>query len=179
MDISVASVNSLLQRARAQVDEVAPAADTVTEPDDAEQRELLQKYVDAFESYDIDAIVRLFTDEATWQMPPFLNWVRGAQNIGRLIASNCPAKRAGDMRLLPTVANGQPAFGLYMRDPVDGVHKAFQIQVLSMTAAQVAHAVVFFDLSLFDTFGLPQVLETVAEIPGSGPPSVRAERQKA
>ncbi|MGH3467415.1 MAG: sigma-70 family RNA polymerase sigma factor [Thermocrispum sp.] len=178
LEISTAAVNSILQRARAQIDQIAPTADTLSEPDEADERELLDRYVKAFESYDIDEIVRLFTDDAVWEMPPYLNWARGASKIGELIAAYCPANKRGDMRLRPTVANGQPAFGLYMRDPIDNLHKAFQLQVLSTTAAGVAHAFVFFDLSLFDKFGLPQVLDVAAGIPAGQQQSVRVERTK-
>ena len=149
------AVNSTLQRARAQLDELAPTEDDVVEPTDPHQRELLAKYVAAFESYDVAAIVELFTQDAVWEMPPFVGWYQGAANIGRLIATQCPAQGAGDMLMVPTQANGQPAFGLYMRDR-DGVHRAFQLQVLTMRAGRVAHVGCFFDTSLFATFGLPE-----------------------
>jgi RNA polymerase sigma-70 factor, ECF subfamily len=90
-------------------------------------------------------------------MPPYAGWYSGAKAIGELIRTNCPAQRAGDMRMVPTAANGQPAFGMYMRD-LDGVHRAFQLQVLSVRAGRVTHVSAFFDLSLFDTFGLPREL---------------------
>jgi RNA polymerase sigma-70 factor (ECF subfamily) len=159
LDISVAAVNSLLQRAHAQLEKTAPSPEQLDEPDESEQRELLQRYAKAFENYDVDEIVRLFTDEAVWEMPPFLNWVQGAERIGELIEAYCPAKQAGDMRLVPTRANGQPAFALYMRDQADGRYKAFQLQVLDLGADGVRHAYVFFDESLFARCGLPSVLE--------------------
>jgi RNA polymerase sigma-70 factor (ECF subfamily) len=74
--------------------------------------------------------------------------------------------------LIPVEANGQPGFALYMRDPVSRQHRAFQIQVLTLTAAGVAHATVFFDLSLFDAFGLPQLLSDLAD---SRPPPLIAD----
>jgi RNA polymerase sigma-70 factor (ECF subfamily) len=77
--------------------------------------------------------------------------------IGQLISTNCPASAAGDMRMVPTSANGQPAFGLYMRDP-DGVHRAFQLQQLTLSGGKVSHVAAYFDLSLFPTFGLPDQL---------------------
>ncbi|MQA28122.1 MAG: RNA polymerase subunit sigma-70, partial [Micromonosporaceae bacterium] len=166
LDITTAAVNSALQRARAQLEQVAPAEDTVTEPDEAEKREMLDRYVAAFESYDVAGIVDLFTKDAVWEMPPFLTWVRGPELIGRLISTHCPAAGPGDQRLIPTTANGQPAFGLYMRDE-DGVHRAFQLQVLTLTPDGVSHAAVFFDLSLFPKFGLPETLP--AEEPQARP----------
>lgn len=168
LDTTTAAVNSSLQRARAQLEEVSPEAERLTEPDNPANKELLERYVKAFESYDIPAIVGLFTSDAVWEMPPFLTWVRGALNIGKLIEQNCPAKGPGDMRMLPVSANGQPALALYMRDP-DGVHRAFNLQVLSLTAAGVAHTVAFFDLSLFETFNLPTVLASVGDLPPEEP----------
>lgn len=177
LDTTTAAVNSLLQRARAQLDQVAPTPDEVSEPDTREQRELLDRYVTAFENYDIAAISALFTSDAVWEMPPFLNWVRGGVNIAKLIATNCPAKGPGDMRMLPTTANGQPALALYMRG-ADGLHRAFNLQVLTLTAAGVAHAVAFFDLSLFETFDLPTVLSTVADLPADQPERSDTSRGK-
>src|SRR5690606_22744683 len=82
---STAAVNSILQRARAQLEDVAPSEETVVEPTSPEQRELLERYVRAFETYDVEAIVEEFTDDAVWEMPPYLTWVQGAELIGRLI----------------------------------------------------------------------------------------------
>jgi RNA polymerase sigma-70 factor, ECF subfamily len=154
--ISTAAVNSTLQRARAQLDELSPSEDDVVAPVTADQQKMLEKYVAAFENYDIAAIVEMFTDDAVWEMPPFNGWYQGAETIGALIANNCPAQRAGDMVMVPTQANGQPAFGLYMRD-ADGVHRAFQLQVLTVQGDRVTHVGSFFDTELFAKFGLPEV----------------------
>jgi len=157
LDMTTAAVNSSLQRAHAQMKQVSPTEDDVVEPVSADQRELLERYVAAFQDYDMDAIVELFTKDAVWEMPPFTGWYQGAENIGRLISTQCPAKGPGDMRLIPTEANGQPAFGLYMRGE-DGVHRAFQLHVLDVMPSGVAHVASFFDLRLFGTFGLPDEL---------------------
>jgi RNA polymerase sigma-70 factor (ECF subfamily) len=157
LDTSVAAVNSTLQRARAQIEKVAPTADSVEATVSDEQRELLDKYVAAFESYDIDAMVTMFTEEAVWEMPPYTGWYQGAETIGRLISKNCPAQAAGDMRMVPIRANGQPAFGLYMKDR-EGVHRAFHLQVLTITGGNVTHVAAFFEPKLFEKFGLPDVL---------------------
>jgi RNA polymerase sigma-70 factor (ECF subfamily) len=154
---TAAAVNSMLQRARAQLDEAAPDEETVAEPTAADQRRLLDRYVAAFEAKDIAGIVDLFTRDAVWEMPPFTAWYRGAETIGQLIDRQCPAAGPGDMRLLPTRANGQPAFGLYVRG-TDGVHRAFNLPVLTVGRSGVTHVACFFDLTLFRTFGLPEVL---------------------
>ncbi len=151
------AVNSLLQRARAQLDEVMPSENDVVEPLSEDMQSLLYKYVDSFERYDIDQLVELFTQDAVWEMPPFVGWYRGGENIGSLIRGNCPASGPGDMRMVATSANGQPAYGLYMRNE-DGVHVAFQLHVVDVTARGVAHVACFFDLRLFERFGLPERL---------------------
>ncbi|WP_159942359.1 MULTISPECIES: sigma-70 family RNA polymerase sigma factor [unclassified Nocardiopsis] len=153
LDTSVPAVNSLLQRARAQLARVTPNEDEVAEPRPG-QRQTLARYVAAFESYDIPAITSLFTADAVFEMPPFATWVRGAGRIGRLVSAQCPASGPGDMVLVPTGANGQPAFALYMRGP-DGAHRAFGIQVLRLAPEGVAHVGMFFDTTLFRYFGLP------------------------
>jgi RNA polymerase sigma-70 factor (ECF subfamily) len=158
---SVAAVNSTLQRARAQLEKASPTSDTVEMTLSDEQRELLDRYVAAFESYDINAIATMFTQEAVWEMPPFTGWYQGAEVIGRLIANKCPAERADDMRLVPISANGQPAFGLYMRGQ-DGVHRAFHLQVLTIDGNKVSHVAAFFEKELFEKFGLPPELPVVS-----------------
>ncbi|GAC67077.1 sigma-70 family RNA polymerase sigma factor [Gordonia soli] len=156
--VTTATVNSLLQRAREQLKNASPHEDSPTDLDDDAKRELLGKYVSAFERYDVDAIVELFTDKAIWEMPPFTGWYQGPDAIGALIRKNCPAEGPGDQILLPTVANGQPAFGLYMREP-DGVHRPFQLQVVDFGAdGKVSYVVAFFSDDLeadFARFGLP------------------------
>ncbi|MFZ2172523.1 MAG: sigma-70 family RNA polymerase sigma factor [Rhodococcus sp. (in: high G+C Gram-positive bacteria)] len=159
LDTSTTAVNSLLQRARTQLQLVNPDSDTLVEPDSAAERERLDRYVAAFENYDVDAIVALFTEDAVWEMPPFDGWYLGGEAIGRLVSTQCPANGPGDMRLLPTTANGQPAFGLYMRGE-DGVHRPFQFHVLEVTNRGVSHVVSFFDVELFDTCGLPENLSS-------------------
>jgi RNA polymerase sigma-70 factor (ECF subfamily) len=137
---------------------------------------VLARYREAFEQYDVPAIVTFFTDDAVWEMPPYTSWFRGARNIGRLISTHCPAKAAGDQYLLPLRANGQPAFAVYMRDPIENVHRAFQIQVLTLTAAGIIHAIAFFDLSLFPTFHLPDLLTGLPPNPYDGTPRPHIER---
>jgi RNA polymerase sigma-70 factor (ECF subfamily) len=156
---TTAAVNSLLQRARAQLDAVGPSEDTtLAAPEAPEARDLLDRYIAAFERYDIDALVTMFTREAIWEMPPFTGWYRGRPAIAALIHHNCPAEKAGDMRLLPLTANGQPAAAMYMLDPPTGRHLPFQLHVLDVTPDGVAHVVAFLDTSIFSKFGLPEQL---------------------
>jgi RNA polymerase sigma-70 factor, ECF subfamily len=165
LDMTTVAVNSALQRARAQLDEAAPQADTITEPTNAAQRDLLDRFVVAFEKKDIPAIVELFSTDAIWEMPPFIGWYQGAQNIANLVDTQCPAEGPGDMRLIPISANGQFAFGLYMRGE-DGTYTPFNMPVLTIGPdGLVTHVTCFFDLRLFETFGLPASLPAEPSLP--------------
>jgi RNA polymerase sigma-70 factor (ECF subfamily) len=144
-----------------------------------DQLRFLEAYAHAFEQYDVPAIERFFTDDAIWEMPPFTSWFRGARNIARLISTHCPAEGPGDQLLVPIKANGQPAFAVYMRDPAENVHRAFQIQVLTLTAAGIIHAVAFFDTTLFETFALPELFTTLPELTGSDRPRLHLERTRS
>jgi len=156
LDMSVAAVNSSLQRARAQLHKMDPEAGA--EPmTDERAKELLADYVEAFENYDVQRIVQLLAKDAVWEMPPYVGWYRGAEAIGQLIERHCPAERPGDQVLIPVSANGQPAFALYMKQP-DGSYGAFQLQVLTLDGTGVSHVATFFDTSLFARFGLPYTL---------------------
>jgi RNA polymerase sigma-70 factor (ECF subfamily) len=140
------------------------------------QPALIARYREAFEQYDVPQIVTFFADDAIWEMPPFTSWFRGPRNIGRLISTHCPAKGPGDQFLVPIKANRQPAFAVYMRDPTDNIHRAFQIQVLTLTAAGIIHAIAFFDLSLFPTFHLPDLLTGLPPNPYEGTPKPHIQR---
>jgi RNA polymerase sigma-70 factor (ECF subfamily) len=154
---STAAVNSLLQRARAQLEAVGPSADDPPAALDSPQtQEQLARYIAAFENYDIDSLVKMFTAEAIWEMPPFDSWYQGPETIGSLIHVQCPAEEAGDMRLIPVRANGQPAAAMYMRD--GDKHVPFQLHVVDFTPHGVSHVVAFLDTSLFAKFGLPASL---------------------
>jgi RNA polymerase sigma-70 factor (ECF subfamily) len=153
LDTTAAAVNSALQRAHAQMAERGLTEDTVEPNLTVGQQQLLERYVDAFWRKDVDSIVGMLTAEATWDMPPFTSWFRGADNIGWLIGNECPGG-ARDMPMIATRANGQPAYGLYMRT-VAGDFVPFQLQVLQLAGDRVGHVTAFFDNRLFETFGLP------------------------
>jgi RNA polymerase sigma-70 factor (ECF subfamily) len=154
---STAAVNSLLQRARAQLEAVGPSADdALAAPDSPETQDRLARYIAAFENYDIDSLVKMFTAEAVWEMPPYDSWYQGPQTIGSLIDLQCPAQSQGDMRLIPVVANGQAAAAMYMRE--GDKHVPFQLHVVDFSADGVSHVVAFLDTALFAKFGLPAEL---------------------
>lgn len=153
---TTASVNSALQRARAQLEQVAPVEEELTEPTEPAMRELLDRYAEAFEKSDVSAIVDLFKEDAVWEMPPFPQWFRGRENIVRLITAQCPIGKDEGL-MLPTTANGQPAFGLYNLQE-DGTYRPFHVQVLTLVEGRVAHVCAFFGDGLFEKFGLPLVV---------------------
>ena len=160
LETTTASVNSALQRAHATLARANLSEDTVSEPT-PEQKAMLDRYVQAFWDKDVDAIVSMLTEDAIWEMPPYTGWYQGAVNIGRLIDTQCPGGRH-DMRMVPTRANGQPAFGLYMRGE-DGRFYPFHLQVLTLGPDGVQHVGAFFGAPLFATFGLPDHLPALPD----------------
>lgn len=160
LETTATAVNSALQRAHAQIAAQGLTADTVTPSLTDAQQQLLERYVDAFWRKDVDEIVSMLTAEAVWEMPPFTGWYAGAGNIGRLIDTQCPGG-VHDMPMLRTTANGQPAFGLYMRQ-ADGSFAPFHLQVLTLDGDRVTHVGAFFEPRLFELFGLPMRLEADA-----------------
>ena len=146
LGITPAAVHSTLQRARARLDRLNPAIDDVTEPAEQEQRELLDRYADAFERADIPTLTRLLTEDAVWQMPPNPSWFAGRDSVIRLLANRLRSKRA---RLVPVRANGQPGFAMYL----DG--EAFAVQVITLRGPAIAAVTAFHDPALVQRFGLP------------------------
>jgi RNA polymerase sigma-70 factor (ECF subfamily) len=152
---SVAAVNSALQRARATLGAL-PAEARPAPLGDADA-ELLKRYVDAFERYDIERLVTLLHEDAVQSMPPFAMWVRGAGNIARFMVEPGPSGCRGS-RLVPTSANGCPAFGQYRPDPAGGF-APWALQVLEISEGKITGMAWFLALlspeRLFPEFGLP------------------------
>jgi len=152
LDTSVAAVNSALQRARAGLAELSVEDRPLSV--DADHADLLARYVDAFERYDIERLVTLLRDDAIMSMPPFAMWIRGAADIGRWMVEPGPSGCRGS-RLIPTEANGSPAFAQYRPDPAGG-HAPWALQVLEISGGRIAEFHSFLDTaSIFPTFGLP------------------------
>ena len=152
LDTTVASVNSALQRARATLAENGGELDP--RPLDADAEELLEKYVDAFERYDIDSFVRLLHDDATQHMPPFEMWLRGSGDIGTWMLG--PGAACRGSRVMATQANGSPAVAQW-RPTADGGFEPWALHVLEVSDGKVAHISSFLNLDneLFLTLGLP------------------------
>jgi RNA polymerase sigma-70 factor (ECF subfamily) len=158
LDTSVASVNSALQRARATLAAGDVSLQTTPiEPDEAD-RELLARYVDAFESYDMDALTSLIQEDATQSMPPFDMWLAGRDDI--LTWWFGPGIGCRGSRVVPAPsANGAPAFGQYKPSP-DGGHEPWALQVLRLEGGRIVEFTFFLDTeTLFPLFGLPPRLD--------------------
>jgi RNA polymerase sigma-70 factor (ECF subfamily) len=111
-------------------------------------RDLVQRYVHAFQAKDIDGIVALLTDDVVWEMPPFTQWYLGRADVQSFFEADMPGD-PGDFHLVPVSANGQPALGVYFRG------EAICLQVLTVGDAAISRVTVFSDLSLLSYFGLP------------------------
>ncbi len=154
LDTSVASVNSALQRARATLAalELDPRGPVAV---DSEQQELLRRYVDAFERYDITSLVSLLHEDASFSMPPFPLWLRGRVQISRFMLG--PGAHCEGSRLLATSANGGPAVGIY--HSADDGYEPWAIVVLEISGGRIAGLRHFLYPELFADFGLPPRLE--------------------
>lgn len=158
LDMTVASVNSALQRARAQLAAVSPSADGagLAQPSDDTSRDLLHRYTAAFTTMDIAALTGTLREDALLQMPPFPQWFLGREPIGAFLATIFA--RGASYRFTRTRANGQPALGLYRRRDTDG-YQFLHLQVLTVTETGIAQIDGFHLTGLYAQFGLPAVLE--------------------
>jgi RNA polymerase sigma-70 factor, ECF subfamily len=153
LETTPASVNSALQRARARLAEVSPAEDDAAEPDDAEHRELLDRYCAAFENADMAALTELLQTDVKLEMPPLPVWFTGRDTVVEFLAAQA-FTTPSDVVMVRTAANAQPAVAEYRR-AADGVLRAHSIQVITPGADGVAAITVFLDPALFATFDLP------------------------
>ena len=155
LDTSVASVNSALQRARATLSAADRSDTDRPERLSAEDSELLARYVKAFEAYDIPALVTLLHEDASISMPPLALWLKGREDVaGWYVGFGIGCKGS---RLVPTAANGMPAFGQYRVNP-EGGWLPWSLQVVELSAGKIVHIHHFLDTTLFARFGLPAAL---------------------
>lgn len=164
LDTSVASVNSALQRARATLAErQEPGADAVvSDPLDEDQQKLLDRYVAAFEGYDMTALTALLHEDAVMTMPPFDLWLTGVKDItGFMTTLGAPC--AGS-RLVPVRVNGLPGFAQYKPDPEGGGFMPWAVQVLEISDGRITGFHCFLDTERwFPLFDLPLRLEAEAD----------------
>ncbi|MDQ3931511.1 MAG: RNA polymerase subunit sigma-70, partial [Actinomycetota bacterium] len=157
LESTVASVNSALQRARASLASLEVADTDAFRPLDEDQQALLARYVDAFERYDLEALTSLLHEEVVQSMPPYGLWLRGHDDIrGWYLGTGIGCRGS---RLVPTIANGSPAFGQYRPAPHGG-HKPWALQVIEISGGAIVGLNAFLDTErLFPLFGLPPRLD--------------------
>ncbi|MGZ8598428.1 MAG: sigma-70 family RNA polymerase sigma factor [Actinomycetota bacterium] len=157
LETSVASVNSALQRAHATIDAAEISDAEPLRPMDEEQRSLLERYVDAFERYDMDSLTSLLRDDATWSMPPYRLWLQTHDDIATWCLG--PGIGCRGSKLIPIEANGSPGYAQYKPGPQGG-HVPWALQVVEVSGDRIAGISFFLDTAhLFPLFGLPDRLE--------------------
>jgi RNA polymerase sigma-70 factor (ECF subfamily) len=148
-------VNSALQRARATLEAKGPSSAEAAAPLDEPDRELLARYVEAFERYDMEALTSLIHEDATQSMPPYSLWLRGRDDI--LTWWFGPGIGCRGSRVIPTtVANGSPAFGQYKPSPTGDGYEPWALQVVEIKDGRIVEFTFFLGTeTLFPLFGLP------------------------
>jgi RNA polymerase sigma-70 factor, ECF subfamily len=154
LEVSVASVESLLRRGRALLADMEPAP--VATVEDATARLLVDRYVEAFERYDVDALVALVHEDVTLSMPPHPLWLRGIDAVRTFFGTVADASR--HVRCLPIAANGSPGVAVYKPTGPGGRHEAFSIEVIEQSAGKIIGIHAFLDSRLFALFGVPLTL---------------------
>jgi RNA polymerase sigma-70 factor (TIGR02960 family) len=160
MDTSEASVNSALQRARATMTAVLPASDRERAPlpRSVKERDLAQRFATAFADDDVDGVVALLTDDAWFTMPPATLEYQGRAAIASFLTRSAQYRGNRHTRLIPTRANGQPAFGCYVADTHAEICHLHSILVLTMEGDRISAITRFIDSALMPHFGLPRTL---------------------
>ena len=159
LETSEASVNSLLRRARAAFESRLPAAgrERAPLPNSRRERDIVGRFAETVESGDIDGMVALLTDDAWLTMPPLPHAYQGRDAIGAFLRG-AEERRGAPMRLIPTRANSQPAFGCYLAASEGGAARAFSLFVLTLEGDQISAITWFADSSILGQFGLPRIL---------------------
>jgi RNA polymerase sigma-70 factor (TIGR02960 family) len=159
LETSEASVNSLLRRARAAFETRLPATgrERAPLPSSKVEQEVVGRLADAFEAGDIDRVVALLTDDAWLTMPPEPYEYQGHAAVAAFLEDRA-VRRGAPLRLVPTRANGQPAFGCYFPVPQTTIARPYGLLVLTLEGEQISAMTWFADSSVFPLFGLPRTL---------------------
>jgi RNA polymerase sigma-70 factor (ECF subfamily) len=159
LETSHAAVKAALRRARAKVDEERSAGDRegAPAPGSRRERELVGLFGAAVERGDVDAVVSLLTDDAWVRMPPQPYEFQGHAAVAAFLRDRA-IRRGAPLRLVPTRANGQPAFGCYLPDAHAAIARAYGLLVLTLQGERISAITWFADLGVFPRFGLPRTL---------------------
>jgi RNA polymerase sigma-70 factor (TIGR02960 family) len=159
LETTEAAVNSALQRARAVVEAMPERPDGGALPDSPARRALVARFSEAFEAGDVEAVLELLSEDAWIRMPPEPHEYQGREAIGAFLSSRRIFQSPGQVRLVPTSANGQPAFAYYLRDSHAGVSRANGFFVLTLDGEEAISAITRFgDNGVLPYFGLPRTL---------------------
>ncbi|MGH2619609.1 MAG: RNA polymerase subunit sigma-70, partial [Anaerolineales bacterium] len=159
LEDSISAVNSALYRARLRLDKQHSGPGPHVGSVDTTQRRLLERYVAAWEAADIDGLVRLLKEDARFPMPPIPTWVQGRAAIREFVSRHIlDGDARGRWRLVPTHANGLPAFAWYRRRSSAPGFAAFAIQVVALDGSRISDVITFGFPRLFATFELPSEL---------------------
>jgi RNA polymerase sigma-70 factor (TIGR02960 family) len=160
LSVSEASVNSALQRARGTMARTLPGPDRdrAPLPRSTRERDLAGRFATAFAADDVDGVVALLTDDAWFTMPPVTLEYQGPVAIGAFLREISYWRRGRRYRLVPTRANGQPAYGCYVRDGHAAVFRAHGMIVLTLEGDRISAITRFVDNSVLGWFGLPRTL---------------------
>ena len=161
LDVSEAAVHSMLRRARAAFETRLPAAgrDRAPLPNSPSERDAIDRFAQAVESGDTDAVVASLTDDAWLTMPPEPYQYQGPTAIAAFLHDRA-LRRGAPLRLAPTRANGQPAFGCYLPCPHTEIARAYGLLVITLEGDRISAITWFADNSVFPHFGLPRTLRT-------------------
>ena len=159
LETTEASVNNLLRRARAAFETRLPAAgrERAPLPDSPVEREIVGRFAEAVQSGDVDGMVALLTDDAWLTMPPLPHAYQGHDAIGAFLRGG-EQRRGAPLRIVPTRANGQPAFGCYFPAPDTDVARAYALFVLTLEGNRISAITWFADSGVLPQFGLPRMV---------------------
>ncbi len=159
LDTSEASVNGQLRRARAAFESRLPptSRERAPLPNSNRERDVVGRLADAFEAGDIEGVVALLTDDAWLTMPPEPYQYQGHAAIAAFLSDRA-ARRGTSLRLVPTQANRQPAFGCYFPSPQSRIGRPYGLLVLTLERDHISAMTWFADSSVFPVFGLPRML---------------------
>jgi RNA polymerase sigma-70 factor (ECF subfamily) len=158
LETTEVSINRALHRARRAIEKDLPERELAPIPGSREEQRLVSSFTAAFESGDIAGVVALLSDDGVLRMPPEGIEYQGRAAVAEFLATVPGNGQLQRFRLVPTRANGQPAFGCYLRDPHAPIAHAYGLMVLTLSGARVVEITGFADTSVFGLFGMPRTL---------------------
>jgi RNA polymerase sigma-70 factor (TIGR02960 family) len=168
LDTSPVAINSGLQRARTALEARSTSQERAPAPRSATERRIVARFADAFEAGDVDAIVSLLTEDAWFTMPPVPLEYQGHAAIAEFLRRVPAGGELQRFRFIATRANGQPAFGSYLKDPQCPIAHGIGVLVLTLAGDRISALTMFHDTGMMARFGLPRTIpyEQAVELHG-------------